>query len=41
VPNLQAAIDGLVKLDLIRTEDIDELKRAIRSRRVFDSVPVR
>jgi penicillin-binding protein 2 len=41
VPNLQAAIDGLVTLDLIRTEDIDELKRAIRSRRVFDSVPVR
>jgi penicillin-binding protein 2 len=41
VPNLQAALDGLVQLDLIRAEDIDELKKTIRSRRAFDSVPVR
>jgi penicillin-binding protein 2 len=41
VPNLQAALDGLVKLELIRAEDVDDLKRTIKSRRVFDSVPVR
>jgi penicillin-binding protein 2 len=41
VPNLKAALDGLVQLDLIRAEDVDELKKTIRSRRAFDSVPVR
>ena len=41
VPNLQAALNGLVELDLIRAEDVDELKKTIRSRRAFDSVPVR
>jgi penicillin-binding protein 2 len=41
VPNLQAALDGLVQLDLIRAEDVDELKKTIRSRRAFDNVPVR
>ncbi len=41
VPNVQAALDGLVQLDLIRAEDVDELKKTIRSRRPFDSVPVR
>ncbi|MBV8803805.1 MAG: hypothetical protein JO042_02135, partial [Sinobacteraceae bacterium] len=41
VPNLQEALDGLVKLDLIRAEDVDELKKTIHSRRAFDSVPVR
>src|SRR5882762_4644934 len=41
VPNLQAALDGLVQLDLIRADDVDELKKTIRSRRAFDSVPVR
>ena len=41
VPNLQTALDGLVQLDLIRAEDVDELKKTIRSRRAFDSVPVR
>src|SRR5262249_23538861 len=41
VPNLQNAVNGLVKLDLIRAEDVDELKKTIRSRRPFDSVPVR
>src|ERR1700736_6050221 len=28
-PNLQAALDGLVQLDLIRAEDVDELKKTI------------
>src|SRR5579872_7463783 len=41
VPDLAGELDGLVKLDLIRAEDIDELKRTIRSRRVFDTVPVK
>jgi len=41
VPNLGAALSGLVQLDLIRAEDVDELKKTIRSRRAFDSVPVR
>lgn len=41
VPNLQTALSGLVQLDLIRAEDVDELKKTIRSRRAFDSVPVR
>jgi penicillin-binding protein 2 len=41
VPNIQAALDGLVQLDLIHAEDVDELKKTIRSRRAFDSVPVR
>src|ERR1700737_4535363 len=41
VPNLQAALDGLVQLDLIRAEDVDELKKTIRSRRAFDNVPAR
>jgi len=41
VPNLQTALNGLVQLDLIRAEDVDELRKTIRSRRPFDSVPVR
>src|SRR5215471_21821251 len=41
VPNLEAELQGLADLDLIRAEDIDELKKVIRSRRAFDSVPVR
>src|SRR5579872_518627 len=41
VPNLKAELQGLVDLNLVRPEDIEELKRTIKSRRVFDSVPVR
>src|SRR5215470_4449811 len=41
VPNLQAELQGLAQLDLIRAEDIDEVKKIVRSRRAFDSVPVR
>src|SRR5579871_764549 len=41
VPDLSGELDGLVKLDLIRAEDVDELKRTIRSHRVFDTVPVK
>src|SRR5579863_5796945 len=40
VPNLNAALQGLVKLGLIEADSVDELRRTIRSRRPFDSVPV-
>jgi penicillin-binding protein 2 len=41
VPNMQAELKGLVDLNLVRREDVDELLRSVKSRRVFDSVPVR
>lgn len=41
VPSMQAELHGLVELGLIRSEDIDDLLRTIRSHRVFDTVPVR
>ena len=41
VPNLNASLQGLVKLGLIEADAVDELRRTIRSRRPFDSVPVR
>src|SRR5690606_1056397 len=41
VPDLEATFDGLVALGLLRREDLDELRRTIRSRRSFDSVPIR
>jgi penicillin-binding protein 2 len=40
VPNLNAALQRLVKLGLIEADSVDELRRTIRSRRPFDSVPV-
>lgn len=40
VPNLNAALQGLVKLGLIEADSVNELRRTIRSRRPFDSVPV-
>ncbi len=41
VPDLRGSLKGLVDLGLVRAEDVDEILRTIRSRRVFDSVPVR
>jgi penicillin-binding protein 2 len=41
VPDLNASLQGLVKLGLIDADAVDELRRMIRSRRPFDSVPVR
>jgi len=41
VPNLDASLKGLVQLGLIDADAVDELHRTIRSRRPFDSVPVR
>lgn len=41
VPDLDRALNELVALNLVRGEDLPELKRTINSRRIFDSVPVR
>lgn len=41
VPDLKKTLQGLVNLQLIRAEDVDELLRTIHSRRSFDSVPLR
>jgi penicillin-binding protein 2 len=41
VPDLEKTLAGLVKLDLIAKEDLGDVRRAIRSRRAFDSVPIR
>ncbi|HEY5020722.1 MAG TPA: penicillin-binding protein 2, partial [Steroidobacteraceae bacterium] len=41
VPDLNASLKGLVKLGLIDADTVDDLRRTIRSRRPFDSVPVR
>ncbi len=40
-PNLPGTLQRLAALGLLDREDIDPLKRSIRSRRGFDSVPVR
>jgi penicillin-binding protein 2 len=41
VPDLKKTLDGLVTLDLLAREDLDDIARSIRSRRAFDSVPLR
>ncbi len=41
VPDLRGTLKALVGLELIRAEDVDELMRTIKSRRTFDSVPIR
>jgi penicillin-binding protein 2 len=41
VPDLNGSLKGLVKLGLIDADAVDELRRMIKSRRPFDSVPVR
>jgi penicillin-binding protein 2 len=41
VPDIDATLDGLVELNLIRGEDADEIARTIDSSRTFDSVPIR
>ena len=41
VPDIDATLDGLVQLNLIRAEDVDEIGRMIDSSRTFDSVPIR
>src|SRR6185503_11479177 len=41
VPDLKKTLNGLGALGLIPREDLDEVTRSIRSRRAFDSVPIR
>ncbi|MGN6453327.1 MAG: penicillin-binding protein 2, partial [Steroidobacteraceae bacterium] len=41
VPDIDTALAGLVQLNLIRAEDVDEIERTIDSSRTFDSVPIR
>jgi penicillin-binding protein 2 len=41
VPDLDAALAGLVRIGLLPKDDVDDVKRAAKSRRSFDSVPVR
>src|SRR6201987_5285488 len=41
VPNLRDTLSRLVALGLLRSDQIDELKRTIESSRSFDSVPIR
>jgi len=41
VPDLDQALAGLVQLELIRAEDVDEIERTVESSRRFDSVPIR
>lgn len=41
VPDLDATLKRLVELDLLASDDVDSTRRIIRSRRAFDSVPIR
>ena len=41
VPDMKGELRGLLALGLLRPDEINELTRTVRSRRSFDSVPVR
>src|SRR5689334_16878713 len=41
VPDMKGELKGLVDLGLLRREELNEVTRTIRSRRSFDSVPLR
>lgn len=41
VPDLEQTLRGLARVGLIAADDIDDLRRIVRSRRPFDSVPIR
>ena len=41
VPDLKATLQALARIGLIDADDIDDLRRIVRSRRPFDSVPIR
>jgi len=41
VPDIDKTLAGLVALNLIRAEDVDEIERTIDSSRTFDRVPIR
>jgi penicillin-binding protein 2 len=41
VKDLEATLEGLVGIGVLEPDDLDFVRRAIRSRRAFDSVPIR
>lgn len=41
VPDLEATLRGLVALGLIPTDELDDTRRLVKSRRSFDGVPIR
>lgn len=41
VPDLEATLRGLVRIGLLEDDDLDAVRRTIRSRRPFDGVPIR
>lgn len=41
VPDLERTLDGLVRIGLLTVDDLDDVRRTLRSRRPFDSVPIR
>src|SRR5216117_810714 len=41
VPDLEHTLNGLVALGLVAPEELGEVRRSIKSRRAFDSVPIR
>jgi len=41
VPDLEATLRGLVRIGLLQQDDLDAVRRTIRSRRPFDGVPIR
>ncbi|MEJ1966019.1 MAG: penicillin-binding transpeptidase domain-containing protein [Gammaproteobacteria bacterium] len=41
VPDLEHTLQGLVELHLLENDDLEDVRRTIRSRRPFDSVPIR
>ncbi|HEY8507323.1 MAG TPA: penicillin-binding protein 2, partial [Steroidobacteraceae bacterium] len=41
VPDLDKALYGLVALGLIPADDVDDVRRTVKSRRPFESVPIR
>ena len=41
VPDLKTALEGLVNLGLLPADEVEDVKRIIRFRRPFDSVPIR
>jgi penicillin-binding protein 2 len=41
VPDLDATLKSLVKLELIPADELDDVRKLVRSRRAFETVPVR
>ncbi|NBU25591.1 MAG: penicillin-binding protein 2 [Gammaproteobacteria bacterium] len=41
VPDLEATLQGLVRIGLLQADDLEAARRTVRSRRPFDGVPIR